>query len=165
MLRAFHCLSGLSLSGAFLALALLAVAALLLALGLRLPLFGGFTRVLLLILGVAGLRILAEVERLQKVAGEPPEALLVLGQRFHPLQDLARPPLDDRPPQLDDCPRGLRRRARRQVLADEECERLLERSLGPIRDMGKPAVGEMLRAICVEIVRHAGHAIGTERLD
>ena len=73
--------------------------------------------------------------------------------------------LDPGPPQVDHGLGRLGRRGARQPLAHDEGERILERRIGPLGDLGVAAVAVLVLDARGEVGGHAGHAIGAQRLD
>ena len=164
ILRGIDGLAFLAFAALVLARLILGVLAFLLVLGLLLAAF----RLLLLLVALLALafgQLLREIERLEHVAQHAAERGLVVGDLVEPRQRAAGPLLDPGSPQVHHGLGGLRRGGARQPLAHDESERILERRVGALGDLGVAAVPVLVLDARGEVGGHAGHAIGAQRLD
>ena len=102
---------------------------------------------------------------IQKVMHRIAELALVVEQALELVETPAGPLLDERPPQIDELLRGRRRRLAGQPLADHHGDGLLDRRIGTIGDLVKFAAVETVVDHGGQIVLHAKHAAGADRLD
>ena len=150
-------------------LALLALAHLLLAGAIRLrvilALVGAFC---ILLIGIGlGLAVIAlaiaigvlalQVERTQDSRQPLAEQALILGQIFHLVEHVAGPLLDPWPPEIDELLGGLRRLAAGQALANHERQRILERRLLALGDIGVAGAVVALD-LGLDVIGQARHA-------
>jgi hypothetical protein len=114
---------------------------------------------------IGGGAFLGELQRAQQITHQATEALLILGKRIEPLENLSAALLDGPTPHVDERLRRIGWRQPRQPLADHQCDCVLERGILLGRGMREAAMGIMILDACREVARHAGHAVGTQRLD
>ena len=168
---------GLAGLGRFISLAFFALGALLLGgLVVAIRIFSVFLRFrlaavgLLLLLAVALLRLAVgeffrKFERPQHVAQCAAEGGLILGGLFQPCEGLGALFLDEWPPHIDHALGTGRRREAGELLAHHQGQRLLDRRLALLGDLGVAAVRELVLDLGGEVVGHARHAHGADGFD
>ena len=120
--------------------------------------------VLVLVLGIAA-AFVAHVERVEQVVDGIAEAPLVFEQPFEAIEAAPGAILDERTPELDELPGCGRRRLAGQTLAHQHRDRILDRRIGAVGDLVELAAVEAVVEHGREILRHAVHAAGADRLD
>ena len=109
--------------------------------------------------------VLAHVETIEQVVDDIAEAALIVDHPLEPVEILAGAILDQRPPQIDELLRRHRRCLAGEPLAHQHGERILDRRIGAVGDLVKFAAMEAIVEHGGEILLHAAHAAGADRLD
>src|SRR5262249_9373331 len=135
VLGGFGRLAVLALAALIIALLILRVLALALVLGVVLAALG-LLLVVLAFLALAVRALLRQVERLEQVAQLAAERLLVVGELIHTRKRAAGALLDPRTPQVDHGFRRLGRGGAGQTLAHDQRQRILERRIAALSDLG-----------------------------
>ena len=138
--------------------------AVVLALGAGLILFAVLVLVLVVVV-LVGVGPVAEFERIEQIVQRVGELALVLDHAFEAIEPRARLVLDERPPQIDQLLRRLRRGMPGQPLAHHHGQRIGQWRIGTVGDLVEFAAMEMVVEHRGEIFRDARHAPRADRLD
>ncbi len=94
-----------------------------------------------------------------------PERALVLDRPIEPIEVGAGPLFDPRSPKVDDPLGGRRGRPARQAFPHHHGDRILDRRIGPIRDLGEVTAVVAILQHGREVRGHAFHAARPDGLD
>ncbi len=121
-------------------------------------------RVLVVILAIEAGRV-GHLQGLEELVDRAPEGALILDRAIEPIEVGTGPLLDPGAPKVDDRLRRGRGRPARQAFAHHHGDRIFDRRIGPIRDVGEVAAVVAILQHGREVRSDALHASRPDGLD